>query len=312
MHHFQNLLYVSHGTTDETEGLKQALSIARNNSASLKVLVISPKITKELADYKIKFEQSLLDQIQDSINSTKSVLKIQNDELDVSVELISDKAPATKIIQCAMQNKHDLVIKEAESQEGKDGFKSIDMALLRKCPCPVWLSRPIKESRDKIQVAVAIDPKDNEPPALALSKEMLVLSGSIADHCSGELQIISCWDYPNEGLIRGNVFLGISDEKLDQSIQSEEQAHRAALESLIKSTTLSGKYQMNHIRGTADKEIPAFVKNHKIDILIMGTVARTGLEGFFIGNTAENIIQKLNCSVLALKPHGFISPVKAY
>ncbi|MFO0070344.1 MAG: universal stress protein, partial [Alphaproteobacteria bacterium] len=30
------------------------------------------------------------------------------------------------------------------------------------------------------------------------------------------------------------------------------------------------------------------------------------------GNTAENILQKLSCSLLALKPNGFVSPVKAY
>lgn len=31
-----------------------------------------------------------------------------------------------------------------------------------------------------------------------------------------------------------------------------------------------------------------------------------------IGNTAENILQKIDCSLLALKPLGFVSPVKAY
>jgi len=50
----------------------------------------------------------------------------------------------------------------------------------------------------------------------------------------------------------------------------------------------------------------------KIDILIMGTVARTGISGFIIGNTAENILQKIDCSLLALKPQGLVSPVKAY
>jgi len=54
------------------------------------------------------------------------------------------------------------------------------------------------------------------------------------------------------------------------------------------------------------------VENKNIDILVMGTVARTGIPGFVIGNTAENIVQKLSCSLMALKPRGFVSPVKAY
>ena len=33
MHQCRKLLYVSHGATDNTGGLKQALSVARNNQA---------------------------------------------------------------------------------------------------------------------------------------------------------------------------------------------------------------------------------------------------------------------------------------
>lgn len=41
----------------------------------------------------------------------------------------------------------------------------------------------------------------------------------------------------------------------------------------------------------------------------MGTFARIGIAGFFIGNTAEAILEQLQCSVLAVKPPGFVSPV---
>lgn len=41
----------------------------------------------------------------------------------------------------------------------------------------------------------------------------------------------------------------------------------------------------------------------------MGTVCRTGLSGFFIGNTAEKILDEVHCSVLTVKPDGFQSPI---
>jgi nucleotide-binding universal stress UspA family protein len=41
----------------------------------------------------------------------------------------------------------------------------------------------------------------------------------------------------------------------------------------------------------------------------MGTVARIGIPGLLIGNTAETILDQLDCSVLAVKPPGFVSPV---
>ena len=47
-----------------------------------------------------------------------------------------------------------------------------------------------------------------------------------------------------------------------------------------------------------------------VDLLVLGTVARRGISGFFLGNTAEIILSKVECSVLAVKPVGFVSPVK--
>jgi nucleotide-binding universal stress UspA family protein len=41
----------------------------------------------------------------------------------------------------------------------------------------------------------------------------------------------------------------------------------------------------------------------------MGTVARTGISGLIIGNTAEAILNQLTCSVPAIKPPGFQTPV---
>ena len=34
------------------------------------------------------------------------------------------------------------------------------------------------------------------------------------------------------------------------------------------------------------------------------------LAGFFIGNTAEKVLHQLDCSVLAVKPDGFVTPVE--
>ena len=42
----------------------------------------------------------------------------------------------------------------------------------------------------------------------------------------------------------------------------------------------------------------------------MDTVARTGIAGFIVGNTAESILRNVDCSVLTVKPEGFVSPIK--
>ncbi|CSA27563.1 universal stress protein family 1 [Vibrio cholerae] len=67
---------------------------------------------------------------------------------------------------------------------------------------------------------------------------------------------------------------------------------------------------IHHLHGKPDELIPEWVTAENIDILVMGTLARTGIAGFVIGNTAENIVQSIECSLVALKPEGFVSPIK--
>ncbi|MCK7506615.1 MAG: universal stress protein [Desulfobacterales bacterium] len=56
--------------------------------------------------------------------------------------------------------------------------------------------------------------------------------------------------------------------------------------------------------------IPALAKRKGIELIVMGTVCRTGIAGFLMGNTAEMVLQQVNCSVLTVKPDGFKTPVK--
>jgi nucleotide-binding universal stress UspA family protein len=45
---------------------------------------------------------------------------------------------------------------------------------------------------------------------------------------------------------------------------------------------------------------------------VLGTVARTGLTGLLMGNTTERILGDVTCSVLAVKPPGFVSPIAGH
>lgn len=55
--------------------------------------------------------------------------------------------------------------------------------------------------------------------------------------------------------------------------------------------------------------VPAVAQELNADLVVMGTVSRTGIPGLLIGNTAEVILNNLECSVLAVKPSGFVTPV---
>ena len=67
--------------------------------------------------------------------------------------------------------------------------------------------------------------------------------------------------------------------------------------------------QLHVIKGSAKNVVPAMAHELAVDLVVMGTVARTGTAGFFMGNTAESVLAQLDCSVLTIKPPGFTSPI---
>jgi len=312
MQKFHNILFVSEGLTDDSAALSQALFIAHSNNGKLTALLVCPEFPNALARYRAKYEASLVHGLNASIRAACE--KAQVDEAGVSVQINVERGdtPSERIIRHALKHAHDLVLKEAECKDGGQGFRALDMELLRKCPCPVWLGRPIDRPRDQIEVAVAVDPRSMEPEGRDLSVRLLQLARSLADTCSGELHVISCWDYPLEDYLRGNQWIRMEETELRQAVVDAQKQHRAALNKLIGKSGIGGSLQVHHVRGAPDQMIPQLVASKNIDILVMGTVARTGIAGFIIGNTAENVVQKLGCSLLALKPNGFVSPVKAY
>ncbi len=96
----------------------------------------------------------------------------------------------------------------------------------------------------------------------------------------------------------------------------EENVHRDWLEGLVKECIDSlGPEAIEYLtpkihllKGKPRQVIPKQVKMLSPDLLVMGSLARTGTSGFLIGNTAEAILNKVSCSVVIIKPSGFKAP----
>jgi nucleotide-binding universal stress UspA family protein len=70
------------------------------------------------------------------------------------------------------------------------------------------------------------------------------------------------------------------------------------------------KHQVYLLKGIAGELIPALAAAKDADLIIMGTVSRSGVSGLLIGNTAEKVLNQAYCSMLTVKPDSFITPVQ--
>ncbi len=313
MKSFNNILYVPSDIDDSMRwGLPLALRLASGKSSTLTVLYLYPEFPEKHKPLQSRFLAFVEDELQRSITTALQMQGISAGEVNYRVVFreLSGTPPAISVIRMVLQERYDLVIKDAEPVEGGRGFKGTDMTLLRKCPSPVWLARKASDAVLPFRLSVAIDPESRDQGEQELSLRILRTAGALADKLQGDLSVVSCWEYEFERLLRYKAWVNISTEELNRNVEDIRRELFIELQRLVKASGIPVGYRIHHMRGRPEDLIPAFTQQERTDLLIMGSVARTGIPGFLIGNTAENIFEKTSCSLLALKPEGFVSPVR--
>lgn len=322
MQRFKNILCVVVPDADNEAVLERAVALAENNQARLTVVEVIDEISPDLTgldpslfpeDFQTKRVAMRLQKLQDLVAHRSSSVEIQTKVL-VGIAFLD-------IIRDVIRNEHDLVIKAAESGGLLERvFGSEDMHLLRKCPCPVWL---VKSTSPKSyqQILAAVDVSDYYPPAELntrhqLNLRIMEMASSLAQSEFAELHVVHVWDAIGENLVN-EMFNDAPEAKVDTYVNQVKRQSEANLDSLMREVSSNAGQdaqgyfnpQRHLIKGVARKEVPTFAKEIKADLVILGTVARTGIPGFIMGNTVETILYQLDCSVLAIKPPGFKTPV---
>ena len=156
-------------------------------------------------------------------------------------------------------------------------------------------------------VLAAIDRCLSDPQRHSLNIKILELVASLTRAEQGELYVVHVWNASRMSSI-GNRFTHSDRERMLSDIQHE---HMAWLDDLLEECSLdSVRHQIHLLQGVAGELIPAMARKNRIDVIVMGTVCRTGVAGFFLGNTAEKVLRRVDCSVMTVKPDSFVAPVR--
>jgi nucleotide-binding universal stress UspA family protein len=127
---------------------------------------------------------------------------------------------------------------------------------------------------------------------------------------NSDLHVIQVWNIENEGHLGAPGFM---DGKTLRRLRDETRNDLGQrLEHLMQEIDRDGIGTVRtHLERGDDpaESIVELTQKQEVDLLVMGTVCRTGLSGFLIGNTAEEVLGAVDCSVLTVKPEGFVSPV---
>jgi universal stress protein E len=321
MKRFKNILCVVEPESPCEYVLDRAVSLAENNQAKLTVVDVTEKVPAAVG--KIKGGPSSSELQEAMVNSyaqgLASLVEPFQKRIDIETRVlmgISFLAITREVIRCG----YDLIIKMPETEDWLDRlFSSDDMHLFRKCPCPVWIIKPrVKKPFRRILAAIDVGEtfSSAEQQQLVTNQQILEMASSLALSDFSELHVVHVWDSIGEIAMCGP-FMDTPEEKITAYTEQIRMQRKKNMEKLIdgvfqKYGEDSESYlniQTHLIKGIARKEIPVLAKKIDADLIVMGTVARTGIHGLVMGNTAETIINQINCSVLAIKPPNFITPV---
>ncbi|HEB87116.1 MAG TPA: universal stress protein, UspA [Gammaproteobacteria bacterium] len=322
MKRFKNILCVVKPGEACKPTLARAVTLAKNNQARLTVVDVVERIMvcvgmPEGGSASADLQAAL---VKDRAQELETLVEPYREQIEINTNVLIG-TPFLEIIREVLRNGRDLVIKIPEHQEWLERlFGSDDMHLLRKCPCPVWLIKPhAPKTHRHILAAVDIDdayPQAEQESRRALNQQVLEMASSLALSDFAELHIAHAWVAIGESAMHG-AFMHEPEERIIAYVEQVRQQHQAGLDGLKREVTRNLgqdavgylKPQTHLVKGSARKEIPALAKRIEADLVVMGTVARTGVPGFFMGNTAETILNQIDCSVLAIKPPGFVTPV---
>ena len=319
MKRFSNILLVVDEGSDYSAALKRGATLARKNQARLTVCAIVDTVPSEVRIGAIRITpRQVLDVatakkrewLEDTVNS------VATDEVSIDKKLLVGK-PFIEIIRQVLRNDHDLIIKCADADSGLREilFSSTDKHLMRKCPCPVWIIKPT-ERQKYLRILAAVDQDPQEPATDTLNRQILEMSTSMALAEYSEAHIVHAWEVFGESLLVSHKW-DFSEAEFKAMLEEEATGRRRWLKNLVKNYGTSTDtnnadvldLHLHVVKGPAQFVVSELARELAVDLVVMGTVARTGIDGFFMGNTAESILGQLDCSVLTVKPPEFTSPV---
>lgn len=310
MHRFKKILLIATGAKGDAAAVRRVAGLAKTNAARVTVIDVIPSLPRDSKKlFKIappeKLQELLTNQRLAELEKLTASIDMPGIEVDRKVLVGTG---FVEIIREILRNEHDLVVKAAGGRGGggarkESPFGSTDLHLMRECPCAVWMVKPGK-SRKHPRILAAVDPDPSDEEKNRLNKTIMELATSLSELENSELHVVHAWVLYSETLLRlliGNV------EKL---VRDTRKTHQKWLDDLLDSYAIPHKKRCVHlIRGESKDVIPALAAKQKVELIIMGTAARSGLPQFLIGNTAEEVLNQVDCSVLTVKQEGFVSPV---
>ncbi len=240
---------------------------------------------------------------QSEARMRQMIVDLKSEDLNIRLETWPGE-PFVELTLAVQREGFDLVMAGTRGLSAWEQFfvGSTSKRLIRKCPSSVWIVKAEHVGPPKVVLAAT---DFSEVSRRAVREGLWV-----AQQASAEFHLLHSIDYlidyltdtPKEVVTRYPVG-GPLRREINEGAQK-------LLETFVKSLdTDPTKVHLHLSWGTPWQEVTRLAQHLNADLVVLGTVGRSGIKGVFLGNTAERILTTCDCSILTVKPEDFVSPL---
>ncbi|WP_028768952.1 MULTISPECIES: universal stress protein UspE [Shewanella] len=305
---YQKLLVVVDPTTDKQAALARAVELASESQAQITVFL-------SIFDFSYEMTSILSGQEREAmregvVNQRKAWLEdivkpYAKDGVIINLEVVWHNRPFESIIKYAIDNQFDLIVKGTHEHDKLKSviFTPTDWHLMRKAPIPVLL---VKEHdwpvAGKIVCAVNVSAEDEANESL--NGKIVAHALKLAKQFDAQVHLVN--GYPGTPV---NLAIELPDFDSHTYSETIRLQHEERINYLANAYGIP--VENCHVKeGLPEDVIPDLAMQLDAELVILGTIGRTGLSAALIGNTAEHVIDSINCDLLAIKPDGYKSPLE--
>jgi universal stress protein E len=307
----KHILAVVDPTAASQPAIERAALLAKRLRARLElficdydpVLVSSAFDVKSLAKARASLLENYLRRLRDRAKALAA------DDLDIDVDARWDSPLADGIVRKAVESGADIVVKDTHYHPvlKRSVFSNTDWNLIRECPALLWLVKP-RAIAQKPSFVAAVDPLHERAKPAALDERIIATAKQLCNPLNGELHVFHAFDVTPMLAASMDVMsmpLALPVRELTDSMRGQ---HTGAVHELTDAHGVRRDHV--HIRAASTREaVLALTEELRADVVVMGAVSRRGLKRLFLGNTAEDVLDKLSCDLVIVKPAGFETSV---
>lgn len=309
---YQHLLFPLAPKQAFGSAFHQALQFANQQKANVTLLSVIEELPEmqDLNRYSVS-TLSLLDnvtrQCEKQLKEYSSALTVKYPNIVFDLK-VATGIPYIEIIKVAASSSIDLIVIDAHRDNKETACKwgTSTRHLMRESNIPIWAIHPKLEPQRIKKIVAALDVTDVD--SAQLNNRIIQHAHDFAVINNATLYPCHAWRLESEGYLREwNRSTDLEIAVIAKQLRDDRSARLEAL--IAPYSSLNTSVQITLLEGNAKQILPDFINDNDIDLVIMGSVSRTGIAGFVMGNTAEFILDKIQCSVITLKPEEFKSPV---